>query len=943
MSHDPREEALQHASSLAAAGDLSSAVLTLAETIYARRAAIFDAPTDADEIDEKMLEVAFAFAAAAGERETARLYGDALDRRLAVSEQSGKRARWTAERTATALQLGAIDDAERIFAALDPSYPGYLLEGESVEEAVAALAERTWFVPLDANTRAEVARSVGLHLAALGRFEVAAAVARSGRGWIEAPDDATETGGALWLGLALLEAEARLWRGATEAAAEILEDVARRGPAERPPPIAMELERVRALHLQLSGQLGRCKQALLRHFDASQRFGISAARHSALNLAEFLLTLNQSTLALEILRSAGEPRGSGEERFDRRAVLEKRSWRLAESLGQKVTAANAEIYSVEETRDPIDPLAVVSARSDLTGALASSVIAGCATVLAAAARAGGVEDATLRATEEALDTLSRRVAFSDSPVLRALTLFAAASYRVSQGRSEDARTILLHALQILPRGAAELPRWECLRLLAELDRAVGSPADGAFEEAADLLQTLQRSLETPEERDVFLLGKESLGDHALVATLGALARLQRQGSAPARVSRAALAASPPGAASLRAALRLSKERADDGTVDPLGSWPSPDCVTLRIVPSAGGTLVVLTLADALLWRVAPIAAPALRLLCRQWHERNSTFPSELEFAPDGSRAAHSVAALDDLFRTISRVLDLEPMLSDVPAGVTRLRILAYDAPHTMPFEAMPFAAGYLDERFDIEHAVDGYCAHRDATAPSRGMAFALPDPVSCVRFDDGTRREVRLPGLRAVERETNEVLERMMRRMRLRTSAGIRAESAEARRREILDSLYTADYVHIASHGYFFPERPGESGLVVAGRPGGEAVMLSLRALSRASRRIRARHVGLSACFSADALRFAGRRAKSLPGALCGAGVQAVAAFLWPVEDLLAAESFARYYDNLADKGPTRAASACRAALRNRGGKDGGSRAHPYFWAGLTVWTPMDG
>jgi hypothetical protein len=138
------------------------------------------------------------------------------------------------------------------------------------------------------------------------------------------------------------------------------------------------------------------------------------------------------------------------------------------------------------------------------------------------------------------------------------------------------------------------------------------------------------------------------------------------------------------------------------------------------------------------------------------------------------------------------------------------------------------------------------------------------------------------------------------------------------------------DLLHLSSHTAVDDERPWRSGVVLGGTARNPRV---LRAAEIAGLTLRARLAVLSGCESAGAHGAPGEGFQGLSAAFLCAGVPAVVATLWPVDDDATARFVDAFYAELA-RGRTAggALGAARAELaRTR------RLAHPFYWAGFVL------
>ena len=137
------------------------------------------------------------------------------------------------------------------------------------------------------------------------------------------------------------------------------------------------------------------------------------------------------------------------------------------------------------------------------------------------------------------------------------------------------------------------------------------------------------------------------------------------------------------------------------------------------------------------------------------------------------------------------------------------------------------------------------------------------------------------------------------------------------------------DLLHLACHGEADPQRPWNSALIF----GAADQPVSLRAADVARLELTARLAVLSSCESAAGGILAGEGVLGLASGFLGAGVPAVVATLWPVDDGATARFVELFYGAL-EKGrpPALALTDARDALRAEP-----ATAHPFFWAGFVL------
>ncbi|MCK4773989.1 MAG: CHAT domain-containing protein, partial [Candidatus Krumholzibacteria bacterium] len=181
-------------------------------------------------------------------------------------------------------------------------------------------------------------------------------------------------------------------------------------------------------------------------------------------------------------------------------------------------------------------------------------------------------------------------------------------------------------------------------------------------------------------------------------------------------------------------------------------------------------------------------------------------------------------------------------------------------------------------------------------------------------------------------------------------------------RKKIFDDSIAYEVVHVAAHVEVNNEKPWHSGILLedysdgADDRGAPAVRRSqarlaavgpdtltnrhdvrpdpyLRAGEIAAHHIPARLAVLSGCESALGRATIGEGVVGLTSAFLSAGVPAVVATLWAVDDAVTAELMEAFYSELAGGRPVALAlKAAQNAIRGRRNTE-----HPFYWAGFVV------
>ena len=149
----------------------------------------------------------------------------------------------------------------------------------------------------------------------------------------------------------------------------------------------------------------------------------------------------------------------------------------------------------------------------------------------------------------------------------------------------------------------------------------------------------------------------------------------------------------------------------------------------------------------------------------------------------------------------------------------------------------------------------------------------------------------------------------------------------EATPEAVLAQSHDQDVVHFGCHGWFDPEQPEQSGLMLAGG------WLTVQRIITELFLQQARLATLGACLSGRAALRRGDEHVGLMQAMLTTGVQAVVASLWPVDDAATRAMFETFYAELAaGRSPAKAMQEAARFVRVQPGW-----AHPFYWAAFQV------
>jgi CHAT domain-containing protein len=328
---------------------------------------------------------------------------------------------------------------------------------------------------------------------------------------------------------------------------------------------------------------------------------------------------------------------------------------------------------------------------------------------------------------------------------------------------------------------------------------------------------------------------------------------------------------------------------------------------------------------------------------------------------EAANAVHSVytsqngASVEERLHAGARLsrLMLLPVLSEVPANVTRLVIIPDGPLHYVSFAALPMRAdaedSFLIGKYEVAYgsSIAAVLATQGRPQPADGMllvadaVYGVDDP----RFVHPLARRVALaanpPGLRsaldlaALERlpataaEANGI-ERMAAPL-----AVDHLEGFDATRDAVLSRpLERFRYIHFAVHATTDSEIPQLSSLILStfdanGRPLEDRIWAG----DLMGRRFNARTIVLSACDTALGRDIGGDGLFSLRYVVLARGAQSVVASLWAVPDRATAILMQAFYRGLLreNRRPESALTLAMRQMLRQGPRD------PMFWAPFTA------
>jgi CHAT domain-containing protein len=151
-------------------------------------------------------------------------------------------------------------------------------------------------------------------------------------------------------------------------------------------------------------------------------------------------------------------------------------------------------------------------------------------------------------------------------------------------------------------------------------------------------------------------------------------------------------------------------------------------------------------------------------------------------------------------------------------------------------------------------------------------------------------------------------------------------------RQEIIDTRFTEDILHFSCHGYFYPDDPLASGLVLKNEE-----YLTARDIFANNLKIDSQLVTLSACETGVSENRKGDELIGLARSFLYSGAQSLVMSLWKVNAQAALEIMEEFYNNIKNSEDSHdKASALQKAqltIKNKWKENGRTYDHPFIWA----------
>ena len=341
----------------------------------------------------------------------------------------------------------------------------------------------------------------------------------------------------------------------------------------------------------------------------------------------------------------------------------------------------------------------------------------------------------------------------------------------------------------------------------------------------------------------------------------------------------------------------------------------PGEIYLEVFTGADTTLLFAVTRESL--RVAGLP-PGLPARIARWRQALATPPGRGEGAARRAALERSARRLgDEVLAPFAHLLRDRASLVFCPDGELNL------VPFTLLVAARGGEASGGRAAPTVTHVPSAtvFARLRRAAVPATGVARGVL-VVAPGRRGAGPRASgaaTRLPG---AEREARWLAAHFADVESREGAAGARAlEPRDLARYEVL---------HFATHALADDQHPWRSGVRVGADPPADPY---LRAAQLAATPLAASLAVVAGCESAGGRVLSGEGVQGLTAAFLGAGVPAVVASLWPVDDDATARLMREFYGRLA-RGRTVASALAeaQAALRERR-----ATADPFFWAGFVV------
>ncbi|MEO5996595.1 MAG: CHAT domain-containing protein [Chitinophagaceae bacterium] len=308
----------------------------------------------------------------------------------------------------------------------------------------------------------------------------------------------------------------------------------------------------------------------------------------------------------------------------------------------------------------------------------------------------------------------------------------------------------------------------------------------------------------------------------------------------------------------------------------------------------------------------------LRKWVEQWHLYSAQDLDAIDISSPERRERLGI-----LSTTIARGIGLLDILENTPSHVTQLTIVPDDALCGFPFSSILYKNEYLVQRMAISIKFTSLPIANNTHKSSR-----LPKAL-CAFVSKGGTDFAPLPGAEREAIAIQAILKSLypLREVSLLDDNGTTAAN-------IIREASGSRVLHIACHGKFDHQDPGQSGLILSN---GEK--LTIRQISVSEAFSAVDHITLSACWSADLFILPGRWIVSLPEVLNFAGAKSILGCYWQINDEIALSFMKAFYTYAAKFPRNIALQKCQLdAIQNNLPDCMEDTSNPLYWSGFSIY-----
>ncbi len=325
--------------------------------------------------------------------------------------------------------------------------------------------------------------------------------------------------------------------------------------------------------------------------------------------------------------------------------------------------------------------------------------------------------------------------------------------------------------------------------------------------------------------------------------------------------------------------------------------------------------------------ISPITRIDLHNLISSWYQEAKKVGSDWDSGIKTNKTAEpSLEVREITLDRLGDALRLNPLLDNLPKRIKSLKISPDGGLFGFPFAALKYKGTALPEHFSISITLPiENEVNMSGNVGKKALLIGVSEDCGngYVKLDNV---ESELDYVRSWMVDNHYEVESLVNR--------------EANESNILRGLEGANLLHIACHGEFQPDKPGESGFVLLPTDGNMQV-LSLTKLSCLNLH-HIEHATLSACWTADRFISPSRLTIGLPETMIFRGARSVLACLWEVDDDIAVHFMKRFYEYLEKYPRDQALQKTQLdCIYNRLIKIQNhiiDTSSPFIWAGFTLF-----